>query len=133
MRKAQRMGSATRLAMKQRLTRMTTSIIGPTFDHPVEEIHSGEDDEVEERPENTRVTRYRGEKHVPVFKLKMVKHQQLSELPNKNRTFQTINKSIINNHDIVENKIHFNLTLASLFRACEFNTSFKELALLKTL
>jgi hypothetical protein len=35
--------------------------VRPTFDHPVEElVHSEEDDEVVERPTNTRVTRYRG-------------------------------------------------------------------------
>ena len=37
------------------------------------------------------------------------------------------------NYDILENKNHFNLNLMTLFRACELNTSFKELALLKTL
>ena len=69
----------------------------PTFDHLVEElVHSEEDDEVVERPTNTRVTRYRGKKHVPVFKLDMVKHQRLSELPNENKLIRSVNKSIIN-------------------------------------
>ena len=36
-------------------------------------------------------------------------------------------------HDIVGNNLHLHLTLASLFRACELNISFKELALLKTI
>ena len=37
------------------------------------------------------------------------------------------------NNEILENKNHFNLNLMTLFRACELNTSFKELALLKTI
>ena len=66
----------------------------PTFAHPVEDIHS-EDDEEEERPVNMRVTRYKGKKHVPVYKSEMVTNQQLSALPNKTRSFQTVRKSII--------------------------------------
>jgi hypothetical protein len=190
----------------------------PTFARPVDDIHCEEDEE-EERPENIRVTRFRGEKHVPVYKSEMVTNQQLSALPNKTRSFQTVRKSIIHcdnysrmhnfevkyfraeskdifyarkrallahavickesfcelcqlnkkvqtfkymasnlaryndtiestakpsrskkqvqfientKHDIVGNKLHLHLTLTSLFRACEHNISFKELALLTT-
>ena len=69
----------------------------PSFDHPVEEItHDKEDDEVVERPENTRITRYRGKKHVPVFALDLGKNKQLSEMPNKNTQNQNVTQSIIN-------------------------------------
>ena len=37
-----------------------------------------------------------------------------------------------NNYEILEKKTHIDLNLINLFRACELNTSFKELALLKT-
>ena len=66
----------------------------PTFARPVDDIHSEEDEE-EERPESGRVTRFRGKKHVPVYKSKMITSQHISALPNKTRSFQTVRKSII--------------------------------------
>ena len=58
----------------------------PSFDHPGEEDdhHDKEEDELVERPENMRITRYRGKKHVPVFTLDLGENKQLSEMPNKN-------------------------------------------------
>ena len=55
--------------------------------------------EIEQRPENVRVTRFRGTKHVPVYALSMGKNKQLSGISTNNKQDQNVDQSIINCKD----------------------------------
>jgi hypothetical protein len=71
----------------------------PSFQNPEEDIdHDEEDEEVEQRPENVRVNRFRGTKHVPVYALSMGENKQISEI-STNKQDQNIDHSIINCKD----------------------------------